>query len=80
MPHAKEFFQELHDAGYVIFSKEANFPNRAGGVEFAFVKLSTDFFVNETVYTTLNDRQRNVLPFNEPRRTSAVLSLPSDMP
>lgn len=45
MPNAKNFFYTLHDAGYVIFSKEANFPNGGGGVEFAFLKLSPDFFV-----------------------------------
>lgn len=50
MPNAKEFFYKLHDAGFVIFSKEANYQNGAGGVEFAFLKLSTDFFVNESMY------------------------------
>ena len=35
-PAAKEFFYALHDAGYVIFSKEANFQNAGGGVEYAF--------------------------------------------
>ncbi|KAL7553223.1 hypothetical protein ACHAWF_016491 [Thalassiosira exigua] len=50
MPNARDFFFGLHDAGYAIFSKEANYENGAGGVEYAFVKLSTDFFVNDTLY------------------------------
>jgi len=50
MPNAKEFFHTLHDAGYVIFSKEANFQNGGGCVEFGFLKLLTDFFVNDTMY------------------------------
>lgn len=53
MPNARDFFYELHDAGYVIFSKEANYQNGAGGVEFAFLKLSTDFFVNASQYINL---------------------------
>lgn len=53
MPDAKNFFYELHDAGYVIFSKEANYQNQAGGVEFAFLKLSKEFFVNRTMYKNL---------------------------
>eukprot|EP00579_Thalassiosira_antarctica_P029416 CAMPEP_0202033584 /NCGR_PEP_ID=MMETSP0905-20130828/66124_1 /ASSEMBLY_ACC=CAM_ASM_000554 /TAXON_ID=420261 /ORGANISM="Thalassiosira antarctica, Strain CCMP982" /LENGTH=339 /DNA_ID=CAMNT_0048597491 /DNA_START=116 /DNA_END=1131 /DNA_ORIENTATION=- len=48
MPNARDFFFNLHDKGYVIFSKEANYENGAGGVEYAFVKLSTDFFLNDT--------------------------------
>jgi hypothetical protein len=55
MPHARNFFYSLHDAGYVIFSKEANFQNAGGGVEFAFLKLSTTFFVNQTSYNTTTD-------------------------
>lgn len=51
LPNARDFFFSLHDAGYVIFGKEANYPNGAGGVEFAFLKLSTDFFVNSTMYS-----------------------------
>jgi hypothetical protein len=47
MPNAKDLFFDLHDAGYAIFSKEANYENGAGGVEFAFVKLSTDFFAGK---------------------------------
>ena len=34
MPNARDFFYSLHDHGYVIFSKEANFVNGGGGVEF----------------------------------------------
>ena len=54
LPNARDFFYSLHDAGYVIFSKEANFQNGGGGVEFAFLKLSTDFFVNSTLYSRQN--------------------------
>lgn len=50
MPNARDFFYGLHDAGFVIFSKEANYENGAGGVEYAFLRLSTDFFVNGTSY------------------------------
>jgi hypothetical protein len=51
MPNVRDFFFSLHDAGYVIFSKEANYPNGAGGVEFAFLKLHTSFFINGTTYS-----------------------------
>ena len=47
---ARNFFMSLHDAGYVIFSKEANFEAQGSCVEYAFIKLSTDFFGNETLY------------------------------
>jgi len=57
MPNARDFFYGLHDAGYVIFSKEANYQNGAGGVEFAFLKLSTDFFVNNTQYNKTDHMQ-----------------------
>lgn len=51
MPEAKKFFYELHDAGYVIFSKEANYQNAAGAVEYGFVKLLPDFFrFNDSTY------------------------------
>lgn len=53
MPTARDFFYALHDAGYVIFSKEANFQNGGGGVEYAFLKLHTDFFINNTMYSKL---------------------------
>ena len=59
MPNSRDFFYEMHDAGYVIFSKEANFQNGGGGVEFAFLKLNTDFFLNGTTYKEL-DSQRKV--------------------
>jgi hypothetical protein len=50
MPNARDMFFGLHDAGFVVFSKEANYVNGAGGVEYAFVKLSTDFFVDDSMY------------------------------
>jgi len=50
LPQARNFFYQLHDAGFVIFSKEANYQNGGGGVEFAFLKLSTDFFINGSMY------------------------------
>lgn len=53
MPNAKDFFYTLHDNGYVIFSKEANYVNGAGGVEFAFIKLETSFFINGTLYNSI---------------------------
>ncbi len=51
MPNARDFFFGLHDAGFVVFSKEANYENGAGGVEYGFVKLSTDFFVEDSMYS-----------------------------
>ncbi len=53
MPEAMDFFSSIHDAGYVIFSKEANFQNGGGCVEYAFLKLHPDFFVNDTMYSKL---------------------------
>mmetsp|Transcript_4740 Transcript_4740/g.11186 ORF Transcript_4740/g.11186 Transcript_4740/m.11186 type:complete len:365 (+) Transcript_4740:87-1181(+) len=50
MPNARDFFYKLHNAGFVIFNKEANYQNGGGGVEYGFLKLSTDFFVNGSVY------------------------------
>jgi hypothetical protein len=50
LPNARDFFYELHDAGYVIYSKEGNLQNGGGGVEFGFLKLRSDFFVNGTTY------------------------------
>ena len=50
MPQAQNFFFDLHDAGYVIFNKEANYANSGGGVEYGFIKLSQDFFVEESMY------------------------------
>ena len=52
MPHARDFFYELHDAGYVIFSKEANYLATGSCSEYAFLKLHPDFFVNNTRYST----------------------------
>ena len=51
MPNAQRFFHALHDHGYVIFSKEANYINGAGGVEFAFLKPETSFFIEGTLYS-----------------------------
>lgn len=56
MPNAQDFFYDLHDAGYVIFSKEANYVNGAGGVEYGFLKLSQDFF-NRKMYS--NSKETN---------------------
>lgn len=56
MPYARDFFFELHDAGYAIFSKEGNFQNACGGVEFAFLKLSPEFFIDGSLY---KNRQYN---------------------
>lgn len=50
-PNAVNFFFDLHDAGFVIHSKEANYQNGAGGVEFAFIKLHPNFFINNTMYS-----------------------------
>ena len=36
MPNGRDFFFNLHDAGFVIFSKEANYEN-AGKSAFVFV-------------------------------------------
>ena len=50
MPEAQNFFFDLHDHGYVIFNKEANYMSSGSGVEFAFLKLRKDFFINNTLY------------------------------
>ena len=55
MPNARDFFFGLHDAGFVVFSKEANYENGAGGVEYGFVKLSTDFFIDDSMYYKANE-------------------------
>ena len=57
MPEARNFFYTLHDAGYVIFNKEANMLNGCGDIEFAFLKLRTDFFVNGSTYGELQARK-----------------------
>ena len=46
----QDFFFALHDRGFLIFSKEANYENGAGGVEYGFVKVSPQFFLNDTLY------------------------------
>jgi hypothetical protein len=73
MPNARDFFYDLHDAGYVIFSKEANYVNRAGGVEFGFLKLSTDFFVNNTMYKNMKIPENEVVKKNLRSITSTVV-------
>ena len=60
MPNAQNFFTSLHDAGYVITSKEANYDNQAGAAEYAFLKLSTDFFINQTMYKYMDISQYRV--------------------
>eukprot|EP00934_Nitzschia_sp_Nitz4_P007124 Nitzschia sp. Nitz4//scaffold57_size113557//67197//68502//NITZ4_003997-RA/size113557-snap-gene-0.54-mRNA-1//-1//CDS//3329554864//7114//frame0 len=40
---AANLFLDLHDAGYLIFSKEPNLVTSGRCVEFSFVKLSVDF-------------------------------------
>ncbi len=51
MPHAVNFFHSLHDAGFVIFSKEANFLWQGRNVEYGFLKLHPDFFINSSLYS-----------------------------
>ena len=55
MPNARDFFFGLHDNGFLIFSKEANYENGAGGVEFGFIKLSEDFFINDSMYSKIKN-------------------------
>ena len=57
MPNACDLFYKLHDAGYVIFNKEAYYQNGAGGVEYGFLKLSKDFFINDTTYITYKNKK-----------------------
>ena len=52
MPNARDFFYSLHDAGYVIFSKEPNLYAGGALVEYAMLKLRTDFFVNNSTYAS----------------------------
>lgn len=59
MPQARDLFFNLHDRGFVIFSKEANYENGGGGAEFALVRLSTDFFLNDTMYYKLPEGGAN---------------------
>lgn len=58
MPNAMDFFYTLHDAGYVIFNKEANYQNLAGGVEYGFLKLHTDFFVQDSMYSKIPSNKK----------------------
>ena len=51
MPQAQDFFYSLHDAGYVIFSKEANYYNGGALVEYAMIKLHPDFFIRDSMYS-----------------------------
>jgi hypothetical protein len=67
MPHAKDFFYGLHDRGYVIFSKEANYQNGAGGVEFAFLKLSREFFETQEDQIHRSIHQHSRKPFSFPK-------------
>lgn len=53
MPEAQNFFYSLHDAGYVIFSREPNLYMKGAGFEFAFLKLHTDFFIQNSMYSKL---------------------------
>eukprot|EP00934_Nitzschia_sp_Nitz4_P000584 Nitzschia sp. Nitz4//scaffold18_size181773//16682//17599//NITZ4_001894-RA/size181773-processed-gene-0.39-mRNA-1//-1//CDS//3329539948//584//frame0 len=48
-PEAKNFFYSLHDAGYVIYSKEPNLFTKGTAIEYSFLKLSLDFF-EDTFY------------------------------
>jgi hypothetical protein len=41
-------------ASYLIFLKEASYQNGVGGVEFAFLNRSTDFFINGTTTNIYN--------------------------
>lgn len=50
MPEAYEMFTKLHDAGYVIFSKEANYQVGVTCVEYSFIRLHPSFFINNTIY------------------------------
>ena len=43
--NANEFFQDVHDAKFVLFHKEANIQYSGGGcIEFSFLKMSASFF------------------------------------
>lgn len=46
--NTNDFFQEMHEQGYVIFHKEPNIEWSGGDcVEFSFLKLHPDFFIEE---------------------------------
>ena len=53
MPNIRNLFYALHDYGYVIFNKEANYLNQAECVEYGFLKLSPDFFINNSTYASM---------------------------
>jgi hypothetical protein len=53
MPAALNFFKSLHDAGYVIFSKECNYYCKGQCVEYAFLKLHDEFFIHDTKYNSV---------------------------
>jgi hypothetical protein len=42
--NSDQFFDDLHDGGYVAFHKEPNLPSGAKCIEFAFLKLAKEFF------------------------------------
>jgi hypothetical protein len=57
MPQAMDFFYTLHDAGYVIFNKEPNYYMAGSTIEYAFLKLSPEFFVDGSMYSKRNSEQ-----------------------
>lgn len=54
MPAIVDFFQHLHDLGYVIYHKESNYYGGGNLVEYAFVKVSTEFFLEQSLYSIHN--------------------------
>ena len=43
--NSDQFFDDLHDGGYVTFHKEPNLPSGAKCIEFSFLKLAKAFFL-----------------------------------
>ena len=41
----------VRDNGFVIFRKEENYDNGAECIDYAFIKLVNDFFINNITYT-----------------------------
>ena len=41
----------IRDNGFVIFRKEENYDNGAECIDYAFIKLVNDFFINNITYT-----------------------------